>query len=356
MRTSSIGKGIMRALITGGGGFLGQYIVEQLLDRGDEVRIFSRKKYPELEKIGAECFQGDLRSYKEIESACSGQDVVFHTAALPGISVWRKPFYETNVIGTQNVVSAALRCGVKKLIYTSSPSVADGGKPQCGVDESTPYPRKYLAWYPETKAIAEKFVLEQNGSSWSEVDDHGHPQSGELLTCALRPRLIWGPRDHHLIPRLLDRARSGRLMQVGDGKNKLDMIYVENAAKAHLLACDALQKGSPVAGKAYYLSQGEPVFCWDWIDEILKQQGLPPVKRKISFRFAWIIGSIFELLYKITLRRSEPPMSRFLATQLAQSYWFDISSAKRDFGYEPEISTAEGMKRLKEYLDRERSK
>ncbi|MDO5580364.1 MAG: NAD-dependent epimerase/dehydratase family protein [Planctomycetia bacterium] len=340
----------MRALITGGGGFLGQYIVEQLLQRGEKVRVFSRKKYPELEKAGAESFQGDLRSYDQIEAACSGMDVIFHTAALPGISVWRKPYYETNVLGTQNVVAAALRCGIKKLICTSSPSVADGGKPQCGVDESVPYPKKFLAWYPETKAIAEKFVLEKNGARWTDLNDQGKAQSGQLWTCALRPRLIWGPRDHHLIPRLLDRARSGRLMQVGDGKNKLDMIYVENAAKAHLLACDALEKDSPVAGKAYYLSQGEPVLCWNWINEILKQQGLPPVKRKISFRFAYILGSVFEFLYKITFRTSEPPMSRFLATQLAQSYWFDISNAKNDFGYEPEISTEEGMKRLNEYL------
>ncbi len=340
----------MRAMVTGGGGFLGQYIAEQLMAQGDRVRIFSRGDYPRLRKLGAETVRGDLRSYEDVLTACKGQDVVFHVAALPGIGVWRKPFYEINVLGTFNVVQACLDCGVEKLIYTSSPSVTDDGHPQEGIDETTPYPKKYLAFYPETKAIAEKFVLKTNGQSWSEQGKRIRGQEGCLLTCALRPRLIWGPRDQSLIPRLLSRARSGKLVQVGDGTNLLSVTYVENAAQGHLQACAALSATSPVAGSAYYLAQPEPVNCWEWINKVLNMAGLPSIQKKISFRTAWNIGAFLEFVYKITLQKSEPAMSRFVSTQLAQSYWFDISKAKKDFGYDPQISTEEGLYRLEKYI------
>ena len=174
------------------------------------------------------------------------------------------------------------------------------------------------------------------------------PPTGEtgLLTCALRPHLIWGPRDRHLIPRVLERARSGRLRRVGDGTNLIDTVYVENAAAAHLLAADALRPGSPVAGRAYFISQGEPVNCWAWIDELLAMAGLPPVRKSISLRAAWAVGAACEAAYWLLRLRGEPPMSRFLAAQMATSHYFDIARARRDFGYEPKISMAEGMRRL----------
>lgn len=340
----------MKALVTGGGGFLGQYIVEQLLAQGDQVRIFSRGDYPRLRGLGVETFHGDLRSFNEVRNACEDQDVVFHVAAMPGIGVWRKPFYEINVLGTINVIQACLDCGIEKLIYTSSPSVTDNGTPQKGIDETTPYPKKFLAYYPETKAIAEKYVLSANGSSWSDRGVSIRGGQGNLLTCALRPRLIWGPRDQSLIPRLLSRARAGKLMQVGDGTNLLSVTYVENAARGHLQACAALKAGSPVAGSAYYLAQPEPINCWEWINVVLKMAGLPQVTKKISFKSAWNLGLLLELFYKATFQKGEPLMSRFLATQLAQSYWFDISKAKRDFGYDPQISTEEGLRRLADYI------
>jgi nucleoside-diphosphate-sugar epimerase len=171
-----------------------------------------------------------------------------------------------------------------------------------------------------------------------------------LHTCALRPHLIWGPRDTQLVPRLIDRARRGRLRRVGDGANLVDTVYVENAATAHLLAADALKPGSPAAGRAYFVTQGEPVNCWQWIDEILAQAGLPAVKKRISYAAARRAGAVLEAAYRLLRLPGEPPMTRFLAAQLALPHWFDISAARRDLGYEPHVTMAEGMRRLADDL------
>ncbi|MBN2474469.1 MAG: NAD-dependent epimerase/dehydratase family protein [Pirellulales bacterium] len=329
----------MNALVTGAGGFLGLYVVEQLVARGDRVRALCRGTYAELDALGVETHRADLRDREATVAACRGMDVVFHVAGVAGISIDWDYYYGINTLGTQNIVEGCRRHGVGRLVYTSSPSVTFDGTDQKGVDESAPYPSKWLCHYAHTKALAEQHVLAAN-------------DTGELLTCALRPHLIWGPRDRHLIAKLLDRARQGRLRRVGDGTNLIDMVYVENAATAHLLAADALRPGSPVAGWTYFLSQGEPVHCWQWIDEILALAGLPPVRKSVSLAAAWKIGAVFEAVYRLLRRKSEPPMTRFLAAQLATSHYFDITRAREDFGYEPAVSTAEGMRRLGEALAR----
>jgi nucleoside-diphosphate-sugar epimerase len=221
--------------------------------------------------------------------------------------------------------------GVRRLVYTSSPSVTFDGRDQCGVNESAPHPKRWLAHYPHTKALAEQHVLAASDA--------------ELATCSLRPHLIWGPHDQHLIPRLIERARRGQLRQVGDGKNTIDAVYVENAAAAHLLAADALAQGR-AAGQAYFITNGEPVNCWQWINEILALANLPPVTRRVSFRAAYAAGAVLEGVWTVLGRSDEPRMTRFLAAQLATSHYFDISAARRDLGYEPQISMAEGMRRL----------
>jgi nucleoside-diphosphate-sugar epimerase len=253
----------------------------------------------------------------------------------------RRRYDEVNRQGTLNVLAACRKAGVSRLVYTSSPSVVFAGGDQRGVDESLSpnlgWLAKHRAYYSLSKAQAEQTVLAAHGD--------------ELRTSALRPHLIWGPRDSHLIPRLIARARSGRLRLVGDGANLIDVTYVENAAEAHVQAADALgEAASAVGGKAYFLSQGEPVNCWQWIDEILAQVDLPPVRKSISAKAAWQIGAACETAYRLLRLGGEPPMTRFLAAQLASSHWFDISAARRDFGYEPRISTAEGMRRLGSWL------
>ena len=327
----------MNTLVTGAGGFLGLYITEMLVARGDRVRAFCRGIYPQLDALGVETIRGDLRDREAVAAVCRGIDVVYHTAAAAGIAFDWQHFYGINTLGTRHVVEGCRRHGVRKLVFTSSPSVTFDGGDQCGVDESVPYASRWLCHYPQTKALAEQHVLESNSPDG-------------LSTCALRPHLIWGPRDRHLIPRLLDRARSGRLRRVGDGTNLIDMIYVENAAAAHLQAADAMEADSAVAGRAYFLSQGEPVNCWRWIDEILALAGLDPVGKSISLAAASRIGAAFEGIYKLLRLKSEPPMTRFLAAQLATSHYFDITRAREDFGYAPRVSTAEGMERLGEEL------
>jgi len=319
----------MLALVTGGGGFLGEAIVRQLLERGDRVRIIARADYPTLRELGAETQRGDIQDLATLQEACHGVEVVFHVAAKAGY--WGKwdEYYGINVHGTQNVIDACLNQGVPKLVYTSSPSVIFNNQPQEGVDESTPYPLRYENVYSHTKALGEQLILRAN-------------QPG-LLTVSLRPHLIWGPGDPHILPRLIAQAKKGALMQVGDGHNRVDLTYVEDAARAHLLAADALAPSSPLNGKAYFISQDEPVNLWGFVKELLGRLGLPPIKRKVSLRAARGIGAAFELLYRTLPLPGEPRLTRFLASELALSHYYNISRAKQDFGYSPQYSMAEAM-------------
>ncbi|WP_338065619.1 NAD-dependent epimerase/dehydratase family protein [Bremerella cremea] len=326
-------------LVTGGGGFLGRYIVEQLLLLGEEVRILSRQRYPELEQLGVECVQGDLRDNDAVERAVNGCEVVFHVAAIAGIWGRWPDYYGINVQGTKNILAACQKLGVARLVYCSSPSVTFDGTDQKGVNESAPYPEKWLAHYPHSKALAEQMVLSAD-------------QPGSLRTCALRPHLIWGPRDQHLIPRLIDRAKTGKLRVVGDGKNLVDMVFVENAAAAHIQAAGALLcSPEQVGGKAYFITQGAPVRLWDWINEILALEEIAPVRKRVSANVAYYAGAMMETAYKMVGRMNEEPrMTRFLARQLATHHYFDISAARHDLGYVPHVSTEEGMRRLGEEL------
>lgn len=326
----------MNSLVTGGGGFLGRYIVEQLRERGDAVTVFARGNYPELEQIGATVMRGDLQERDAIKAACAGIDAVFHVAARPGIWGTWESFYQPNVVGTQHVIDACRAQRVPKLIFTSSPSVVFDNQPQAGCDERLPYPKQFENVYSHTKALAEQMVIKAN--------------STELLTVSLRPHLIWGPRDPHLLPRLIARANAGQLMQVGDGSNRVDMTYVEDAARAHLLAETALQIGSPVAGSIYFISQDAPTNLWSWIREVLQTLEIPPIKRTISLSTARTIGAAMEFAWRNLRLSGEPRMTRFLASELALDHYYDISRAKSDVGYAPQFSMEEALERTLPYL------
>jgi nucleoside-diphosphate-sugar epimerase len=322
----------MIALVTGGGGFLGGAIVRRLIARGDRVRSLSRRGYPELEALGVQQIQGDVADLVPTEAAATGCDVVFHVAAKAGVWGAYADYHRANVVGTQNVVAACRKHGVRRLVYTSSPSVVFDGRDLEGVDESIPYPRRYDAAYPQTKAEAERLVLAANGA--------------DLATVALRPHLIWGPGDNHLIPRILERGRAGRLRRIGRANKLIDSIYIDNAADAHLLAADRLAPGSPVAGKVYFLSNGEPLPLWDLINRILATDGVAPVTRTVPLWLAYTAGWLLEMAYTILGRRDEPPMTRFLARELTTAHWFSIGAARRDLGYEPKVSITEGLRCL----------
>ncbi|MBL8890751.1 MAG: NAD-dependent epimerase/dehydratase family protein [Planctomycetaceae bacterium] len=331
----------MQVLVTGGGGFLGRAIVRQLTYRGEKVRVLGRSSYPFLDKLGVEVIQGDVRDPAVVNNACRDVELVFHTAAVAGIwGPWDR-YHSINTVGTRNVIDACIAQGVQRLIYTSSPSVVFTGADQENVNETEPYPRRYLCHYPHSKALAEQEVL----------DSHDRTR---LLTCALRPHLIWGPGDQHLIPRMLERARLEKLKRVGEGENKVDMIYVDNAAAAHLQAADALTPTSPVGGQAYFVSEGQPVNLWLWINEILMLAGLPRVRRSVSYSSAYTVGRILETMYEwFGWQDHEPIMTRFLACQLAHHHYYDVSKARRDFGMRPIVSFEEGMDRLGRFLSGE---
>jgi nucleoside-diphosphate-sugar epimerase len=327
----------MKALVTGGGGFLGQAIVKMLIERGDSVRSFSRSAHPELTDLGVEHACGALEDAAAVSEACKGCDIVFHVAAKAGVWGPYDDFYRANVTGTANVIAACREQSIGRLVYTSSPSVVFDGSDMEGVDESVPYPEHFEAFYPQTKAAAERLVLQANDAS--------------LATVALRPHLIWGPGDNHLVPRILERGRKGALRKIGTKPCLVDTIYVDNASRAHLQAADRLAVGSPVAGKAYFLSQGEPLPVWEVVNRILAAGNLPPVRRTISPRLAYAAGALLETIYRLFSLPGEPRMTRFLAKELSTAHWFELSAARRDFGYDPQVSFDEGMDRLKRSLE-----
>ncbi len=324
----------MKVLVTGGGGFLGGAIVRRLIERGHSVRTLARGDYPALRALGVDTAQGDIANYAAVEAAVRGCEAAVHTAAKAGAWGPYLEYYDTNVLGTQNVINACKRCGVPRLVYTSTPSVAFAGKDQEGATEGAPYPKKFLAAYPRTKAIAEQLVLAAN--------------SEKLATIALRPHLIWGPGDTQLGPRIVERARAGRLRIVGSGRQLVDATYVDNAAHAHLLAVDRVAPGAACAGKAYYITNAEPWPIADIMNGILEAAGAPPVTKRISPGLAYAAGAVLEAYYTLLRKRAEPPMTRFVARQLGTAHWYDISAAQRDLGYAPVVSMKEGLDRLRQ--------
>jgi len=326
----------MRAIVTGGGGFLGRFIARRLKEEGYEVTVIGRNFYPFLEKEGIKSVKQDICDKKGLIERFKGFDEVYHCASLTGISVLPELFYRINVEGTANVIYACKANNIKKLIYTSSPSVVYAGKDEELIDETAPYPEKFLAPYPYTKAIAEQMVLTANSETF--------------YTVALRPHLIFGQEDTNLIPRLLEKARKGRLVQVGEGNNIVDLTYVKNAADAHVLCGKLLAKNSRINGKAYFITNNEPVNLWDFINRILKGSGLPQVEKKISLKKAYIIGYVFEILYKVLKLETEPPLTRFLALMLGTSHYYSIENARRDFGYTPVVSMDKALSKTLKYI------
>ena len=327
----------MTTLVTGGTGFLGRRLVERLLAQGRAVSVLGRTPSPELEAQGVRFIRASLDDEAVVQAACQGAETVFHVAAKVG--VWGRPedFFRANVLGTRAVIAGCRRHGVARLVYTSTPSVIYNGGDLAGADESFPLTTDCPSAYPLTKAQAEKEVLGANGA--------------ELRTVALRPHLIWGVGDPHLVPRVLARARSGRLRIIGSGKNRVDMVHVDNAVDAHIAAEAALSSSSSAAkGKAYFITNGEPVILWDWINGLLRGLGEQPVTRRISLPAAKAIGALCETAWRVLRLRGEPPMTRFVAAELAHDHWFDLSAARRDLGYAPRVSMATGTAELIESL------
>jgi nucleoside-diphosphate-sugar epimerase len=324
----------MKVLVTGGGGFLGAAITRRLIERGDAVVALGRNRYPEVEALGAQGLQWDLaRDRPGLADALAGVDAVVHTAARAGVWGPRDDFWSINVDGTRRLVEACQQAGVGRLVFTGSPSCTfDGGDHAGATEADCPYPETFLATYPESKAAAERLVTGANAPA--------------LATVSLRPHLIWGPGDPHLLPRVITRNRQGRLAVVGDGENKVGITYVENAAAAHLQALDALAPGAACAGKAYFITDPEPVALWPWINGVLEKLGEPTLSRKVPYGLARTVGGVLEGAWELFGLSGEPPMTRFVAAQLATSHWYNLAAARSDFGYAPVVGPEEGMERM----------
>ena len=322
----------MKILVTGGGGFLGSAICRQLHARGDEVIAYQRSGADELEKLGIEIVQGDITDAACLLTASKGVDAIIHTAAKAGLSVSYEDYFGPNVTGTENVLKACRDNGIRKLVFTSSPSVTHSDGDIEGGDESLPYPDTYNSPYPKTKALSEQQVMAAN--------------SPELHTVSLRPHLIWGPGDSHLLPKLLEKAKHGKLKLPGPEK-LIDTVYIDNAARAHLLALDKLETHpGTVGGKTYFISNDEPLPQSRIISGLLKAAGVAVEIQAISPRLAITAGTVIEAGWKLLGLQSDPPLTRWSAEHLSTAHWYDISAAKRDLGYSAEISIEEGLKRL----------
>lgn len=325
----------MKILVTGGGGFLGQALCRGLRERGHEVVSFNRGLYPVLEPLGVAQVRGDLASRDAVIAAAAGCDAVFHNAAKAGAWGSYQSYHLANVVGTQNVIDACRAHGIGRLAYTSTPSVTHRKTHpvEGGTADTVPYGDHLKAPYAATKQIAEKLVLAANDAT--------------LATVALRPRLIWGVGDNQLLPRLVERAKAGRLRFVGDGNNRIDTTYVDNAAQAHFDAFEHLAPGAACAGRAYFISNGEPRTVREILNGLLDAAGAPQVDHTIPFGVAYAAGVLCEGLWHVLPLKGEPPMTRFLAEQLSTTHWYDMGPARRDFGYVPKVSIHEGLTRLK---------
>ncbi len=276
-----------------------------------------------------------------------GCSLVFHVASKAGVWGNKQSYFKPNVIGTENVIEACRINNINRLVYTSTPSVTFTGVDEAGIDESQPYASKFLNFYGESKALAEQLVLAASADA-----QHGNSlKSHSLKTIALRPHLIWGPNDPHLVPRVLERAKAGKLKLVGKEDKLVDTIFVDNAAYAHILAAIELSKpDAKCSGKAYFISNDQPITMAAMLNKILSCVDLPPVTKRVPSTVAYAAGATLEWLYKILNKKQEPIMTRFVAKQLSTSHYFDISAAKNDFGYVPLISIEDGMELLKESL------
>ena len=329
----------MKLLVTGGGGFLGQALCRALLARGHEVASFSRSRHAALDALGVRQLQGDLADRSAVLAAfAEGFDAVLHNAAKAGTWGSHQSYFEANVTGTRNVIAACRTHGIGRLVHTSTPSVVHRAThPVEGASaEDVPYGEGVKAHYAATKIIAEREVLAANDAA--------------LATVALRPRLIWGPGDTQILPKLVVRARSGRLRLVGSGDNLVDTTYIDNAAQAHVDALEHLRAGAACAGRAYFISNGEPWPLREVLNGLLRAAGAPEVQASIPFRAAYAAGAVCEGLWTALPLKGEPPMTRFLAEQLSTAHWYSMAPAARDFGYVPKVTMAEGLARLQASL------
>jgi 2-alkyl-3-oxoalkanoate reductase len=326
----------MKVLITGATSLLAEVTVEALLQRGDDVRVMQRGDVHDRLRGRVECVRGDIRDATAVHEAMRGCDAVIHAAAKVGVVGSYDDYRAVNVGGTANVVAAMRRHNIGRLVHVSTPSVAHGGEPIVGAGAEPPLTNHRNAPYAETKAQAELDALAANDAS--------------LAVVAIRPHLVWGPGDTQLVGRIVDRARAGRLALVGDGAALVDSTYIDNAATALVAALDAVSPHAACAGRAYVIANNEPRPIRELVEGIVLAAGLPFKPRHVPRPIALLGGSIVERAWSRAGRSDEPPMTRFLAEQLATAHWFDPRPALLDLGYQPRVTIDEGFGLLRSWF------
>ncbi|MGE6649209.1 2-alkyl-3-oxoalkanoate reductase [Shewanella colwelliana] len=340
---AALASQVSRVFVTGAGGFLGKAICQRLVAAGIAVTGFARGDYPQLRAMGVDMVSGDIADASAVKAAMTGCDLVFHVASKAGVWGSKASYYLPNVDGCRHIIDGCKAHNIASLVYTSTPSVTFAGEDEAGIDESAPYASHYLNYYGESKAIAEQMVVAANGNTLA--------NEARLKTVSLRPHLIWGPEDPHLVPRVIERAKAKRLKLVGSEDKLVDTIYVGNAAYAHILAAlSLLQENSLAAGKCYFLSNDQPITMAEMLNKILACASLPPVSKRVPSNLAYGVGALLEHVYRLLGKSNEPIMTRFVAKQLSTCHYFDISAAKQDLGYQPIVSIDEGMQALAHWL------
>jgi 3beta-hydroxy-Delta5-steroid dehydrogenase / steroid Delta-isomerase len=347
MGDASLTTELGRVLVTGGSGFVGANLVTTLLDRGYQVRSFDRAASPLPQHPKLQVLQGDITDAAVCAAAVDGIDTVFHTAAIielmGGASVtdeYRKRSYAVNVDGTKNLVHAAQKAGVKRFVYTASNSVVMGGQRISGGDETLPYTERFNDLYTETKVVAEKFVLSQNGSS----------NGGDgMLTCSIRPSGIWGRGDQTMFRKLFESVVAGHVKVLVGGKNaKLDNSYVHNLIHGFVLAAEHLVPGGTAPGQAYFINDGEPINMFEFARPIVTACGEHWPRMRVSGRMVRDVMSLWQRLH-FRFGLPKPPLEPLAVERLYLDNYFSIAKAQRDLGYRPLFTTEQAMQECLPY-------
>jgi nucleoside-diphosphate-sugar epimerase len=323
----------MRVLVTGAGSMLLGGVARALSSRGDEVICLQRREIIFESSLNIKVIQGDIRDADAVMNAAAGCDAIVHGAAMVGVVGKWNDFRDINVDGTRHVIHAAQAHNIQRLVYVSTPSVAHVGSSLVGCGATPAVLSHGRALYAQSKALAEIEALAAN--------------SDELGVVALRPHLVWGPGDTQLVGRIIERATTGKLAMVGNGAALIDSTYIDNAISAHVAALDAVSPKSICAGKAYVISNGEPRPVAELLQGICMAAGVPFSPKKVPYRLALAAGTLLEQLWPL-LRRTEPPLTRFVAEQLGTAHWFDSRPARHDLAWSPLVSIDEGFALLKD--------
>lgn len=345
MTTKDINKttDLGHVLVTGGSGFVGCNFVKTLLAKGYRVRSFDLAPSPLPAQENLEVVQGNICDQALVKQAVQGIDTIFHTAAIielkGGSAVtqeYRDRSYAINVEGTKNLLRLGQEAGVKRFVYTASNSVVIGGEPISNGDETLPYTNRFNDLYTETKVVAEKWVLEQNGKNG-------------ILTCSIRPSGIWGEGDQTMFRHMFNQMIAGLLQaQVGSGKAKLDNSYVHNLVHGHILAAQHLVEGGTSPGQAYFINDGEPINMFDFSRPVVEAVGYPFPKIRVPAALVKAIMAIWQALhFKFGIQ--EPPVPPLAIERIAIDNYFSIAKARRDLGYEPLYNTQQGLKQCIPY-------